>query len=148
MIVFHQEPLKDCALSANFLTLGRSRGGEGGTSWMPPPRVFLSFLLEDKTLASDVFGSSSFIPRAHFESNSLIVSFYGYEKWRHKLGVVKPLLWIFKVQVWRVKVHVFSTIKVNLVAKIMQSAYLFAIFHLKHKKITISRGFNLISNSW
>ena len=30
----------------------------------------------------------------------------------------------------------------------MQSAYLFAIFHLKHKKITISRGFNLISNSW
>ena len=82
MIVFHQEPLKDCALSANFLTLGRSRGvgGEGGTSWMPPPRVFLSFLLEDKTLASDVFGSSSFIPRAHFESNSLIVSFYGYEK--------------------------------------------------------------------
>ena len=39
-----------------------------------------------------------------------------------------------KVQVWRVKVHVFSTIKVNLVAKIMQSTYLFAIFHLKHKK--------------
>ena len=85
MIVFQQEPLKDCALSANFLTLGRSRvvgggWGGGGTSWMPPPRVFLSFLLEDKTLASDVFGSSSFIPRAHFESNLLIVSFYGYEK--------------------------------------------------------------------
>ena len=124
------------------------KGGGGGTSWMLPPRVFLTFLLEDKTLASDVFGSSSFIPRAHFESNSLIVSFYGYEKWCHKLGVVKPFLWIFEVQVWRVKVHVFSTIKVNLVAKIMQSAYLFAIFHLKHKKITISRGFNLISNSW
>ena len=79
MIVFHQEPLKDCALSANFLTLGRSRVG-GGTSWMPPPRVFLSFLLEDKTLASDVFDSSSFIPRAHFELHFLIVSFYGYEK--------------------------------------------------------------------
>ena len=47
---------------------------------MPPPRIFLSFLLEDKTLPSDVFGSSPFIPRAHFESNSLIVSFYGYEK--------------------------------------------------------------------
>ena len=78
MIVFQQEPLKDCALSANFLTLGRSR--VVGTSWMPPPRVFMSFLLEDKTLASDVFGSSSFIPRAHFESNLLIVSFYGYEK--------------------------------------------------------------------
>ena len=42
--------------------------------------------------------------------------------------------------------QMFSTIKVNLVAKIMQSAYLCVIFH--NKKITISRGFNLISNSW
>ena len=32
----------------------------------------------------------------------------------------------------------------NLVAKIMQSAYLC----VKHKEITISHGFNLISNSW
>ena len=40
-----------------------------------------------------------------------------------------------------------STIKVNLAAEIMQSAYLCVIFHVKHKKITISRGFNLISNS-
>ena len=56
------------------------REGGGGTRWMPPPRVFLSFLLEDKTLASDVFGSSSFILRAHFESSSVIVSFYGYGK--------------------------------------------------------------------
>ena len=39
-------------------------------------------------------------------------------------------------------------IKVNLVAKIMQSAYVCSIFHVKHKKIIISRGFNLISNSW
>ena len=37
---------------------------------------------------------------------------------------------------------------VNLVAKIVQSAYLRVIFHLKHKKIAISSGFNLISNSW
>ena len=29
----------------------------------------------------------------------------------------------------------------------MQSAYLCVIFHVKHKKTTISRGFNLISNS-
>ena len=36
---------------------------------------------------------------------------------------------------------------VNLVAKIRQSAYLCVIFHVK-QKITISRGFNLISNSW
>ena len=44
--------------------------------------------------------------------------------------------------------QLFSTIKVNLVAKIMQSAYLCVIFYVTHKKITISRGFNLISNSW
>jgi len=28
----------------------------------------------------------------------------------------------------------------------MQSVYLCVIFHVKHKKVTISRGFNLISN--
>ena len=44
--------------------------------------------------------------------------------------------------------QLFSTITVTQVAKIIQSAYLCAIFHLKHKKITISRDFNLISNSW
>ena len=43
------------------------------------PKVFLSFVVEDKTLASDVFSSCSLIPRAHFESSSVMVSFYGYE---------------------------------------------------------------------
>ena len=53
--------------------------------------------------------------------------------------------------------------KVNLVATIIQSAYLCVIFHVNNNnknkfivpeaeyystKITISRGFNLISNSW
>ena len=46
---------------------------------MPPLKVFLSFLVEDKTSAPDVFSSCSFIPRAHFESSSVMVSFYGYE---------------------------------------------------------------------
>ena len=32
-------------------------------------------------------------------------------------------------------VQFLSTIKVNLVAKIMQSAYLCVIFHVKHKKL-------------
>ena len=39
--------------------------------------------------------------------------------------------------VW-VKIHVFqllSTVKVNFVAKIMQSAYLYVIFHVRHKKL-------------
>ena len=53
--------------------------GSGGGVWMPPPKVFLSFLLEDKISALDFFSSCSFIPRAHFESSSVIVSFYGYE---------------------------------------------------------------------
>ena len=50
----------------------------------PPPslKIFLSFFLEDKTLAPDVFSSCSFIPRAHFKSSSVMVSFYGYEIWR------------------------------------------------------------------
>ena len=35
----------------------------------------------------------------------------------------------------------------NLVTKIMQSAYLCVISHVKHEKILISRDFNLISTS-
>ena len=42
-----------------------------------PPKVVLTFLLEDKTSALDVFSSCSFIPCAHFESSSVMVSFYG-----------------------------------------------------------------------
>ena len=42
--------------------------------------------------------------------------------------------------------QLLSTMKVNLVAKIMQSVYLCFIFSCKAQKITISCGFNLISN--
>ena len=31
------------------------------------PEVFLSFVIEDKTSAPDVFSSCSLIPRSHFE---------------------------------------------------------------------------------
>ena len=44
--------------------------------------------------------------------------------------------------------QLLSTIKVNLVAKIMQSVYSSVIFHFKNQKVTISRGFKLMSNSW
>ena len=44
--------------------------------------------------------------------------------------------------------QLLSTINVYLVAKIKQSAYLCVIFHVKHKKNTISCGFNPILNSW
>ena len=103
----------------------------------PPRKVFLSFFVEDKTSALDVFSSCSFIPCAHFETSLVMVSCYGYEVRRHKLQVVKPFLFF----------QLLSTIKVNLVTKIMQSAYLCLIFHVMHKKNTISRGFTQICNS-
>ena len=62
-----------------FLRTRTYRGGEGG-GWMPPPhKVFLSFFLEDKTSAPDVFSSCSFIARADFEMSLVMVSCYGYE---------------------------------------------------------------------
>ena len=39
-------------------------GGGGGRVDAIPAKVFLSFPLEDKTSAPDVFSSCSFIPRA------------------------------------------------------------------------------------
>ena len=81
------------------LTLGRTGmqggggvggGGEGGCH--PVSEVFLRFFLDNQTSAYDVFSSRSFIPRTHFEWSLLMVSYYGYEIWRHKQQVVKPFL--------------------------------------------------------
>ena len=41
---------------------------------MDTTKVFVKFLLEGKTSVPDVFISCSFIPGAHFESSSVIVS--------------------------------------------------------------------------
>ena len=41
--------------------------------------VFLTFFLDDKTSAPKDFCSCSFIPRAHFETRLVMVSYYGYE---------------------------------------------------------------------
>ena len=49
--------------------------------------------------------------------------------WHHKWEVVKPSL--------SENTCFFFSIKVNLVAKIMQSAYLRDIFHVKHKKLPL-----------
>ena len=55
-------------------------GGGGGKGWLlPTHKVFLSFFLEDKTSAPDVFSSCSFIPRANFEVSLVMVSCYGNE---------------------------------------------------------------------
>ena len=57
---------------------------------------------------------------------SLMVSCYGYEIWRHKYQGVKPIFRAFSF---------FSTIMVNLVTKILQSVCLCVIFHVKHKEL-------------
>ena len=51
-------------------------GGGGGHS---PSEVFLSFVLDDKTSALDVFSSCLFIPFAHFEQSLVMVRYYGYK---------------------------------------------------------------------
>ena len=63
--------------SLYFLTLGRTRWwGEVNATRQ---KVFLSFFLEAKTLAPDVFSRCSFIPRADFQTSLVMVSCYGYE---------------------------------------------------------------------
>ena len=57
----------------------RTYKGEGGGVVATPPEVFLSFFLEDKTSAPDVFTSCSFIPCTHFQTSLVMVSYYGYE---------------------------------------------------------------------
>ena len=53
---------------------------KGGGGWMSTPlKLFLSFFLEDKTSAPDVFSSCSFIPRADFEGSLVMVSCYDSE---------------------------------------------------------------------
>ena len=107
------------------LTLGRSRGG--GEGWLPPSsKVILIFFLDDKTSASEVFCSSLFIPQAHSETSLVMVSYYGYEIWRDR----------WSSHFW-VKMHVFPTIKVKLVNKMMQSNYLF------YCKLKLPSGRNL-----
>ena len=43
------------------------------------PKVILSFFLQSKTSAPDVFSFCWFIPRAHFKLSSVMAIFYGYE---------------------------------------------------------------------
>ena len=80
------------------LTLGRTRGGGGRVrgGWIPYSEVFLSFILEDKTRAPNVFSSCSFIPRAHFVTSSVIrgLSYPGFRRIHFfPLGILKSDLW-------------------------------------------------------
>ena len=116
----------------------RGGGGEwmpppqGGAEWMPPPlRFFLSFILSLRFIISmpDVFSSCSFIPCAHFKTSLVMVSCYGYERWRHKKQVVKPFS-----SANTCFSSTLSIIKVNLAGKIMRML-IYVIFHVKHKKL-------------
>ena len=77
-----------------------------------------------------MFSSCSFIPHAHFETNLVMVSYYDCKIWRGsrwsshfwvKMRVFKPL----------------STIKVNLVDKMIQSTYFCVILHVKREKLPV-----------
>ena len=88
-----------------------------------PLRFFRVFFLEDETSGPGVFSTCSFTPRAHFDTSSVMVKCYGYERLCHKLQVVKPFLG---------ENTCFSTSFNN--KRIRQSAYLYVISHIKHKK--------------
>ena len=71
-----------------------------------------------------------------------MVSYHGYMIWCHKEQV--------SIHFW-VKMHVYSTffnniIKVKLVDEMMQSNYLWVIFHVKCKKLLILTVFTLFLN--
>ena len=66
----HSLVIVPLALMAVILTLGRTRVGGGGVGG-----GFYEFF----SAAPNIFSSCLFIPRAHFESSSVMVSFYGYE---------------------------------------------------------------------
>ena len=62
------------------LVMAKNKDLEGGGGVdATPPKVLLGFFLGDKTSAPDVSSSCSFIPRTHFETSSVTVSFYGYQ---------------------------------------------------------------------
>ena len=61
-----------------FLTLG-CKQGRVRVGCHPLSEVFLSFFLDNKPSAPDVFSSCSFTPLTHFETCLIMVSHYGYD---------------------------------------------------------------------
>ena len=116
---------KTC-LPRSILTLGRTRGAGGGCH---PP---LRFFFDNKTSASDVLSSCSFIPRTHFETSVVKISYYGYGT---RYDVISSG---WSSHFW-VKMLVFSTsfnnLKVKIRDEMMLSAYLCVILYVKHKKL-------------
>ena len=71
-----------------------------------------------------------------------MVSCYGYEIWRHKQQVGKPIL---GENTCFFNFFNFNN-KSSLVAKIMQNAYLYAFFHVKHLNRSPSNGASISIN--
>ena len=70
--------MKLCALLRYRLSASVQGEGGGVDDGCTPIRFSLSFFLENKISAPDVFSSRSFIPHADFESSLVMVSCYGY----------------------------------------------------------------------
>ena len=103
-------------------------------------KVFLSFLLEDHLMFSVAVRSSlaRILSQVQWWSVSMVTRYYVIRRswWSH----FEWKLMFFQL---------FSTKKVNLVAKTVQSAQLHILYYFSSQaqKITISWGFNLISNT-
>ena len=70
-------------MGSNFVRVGEGGKPDPPTTPFPLLRDFI-FFSDDKTSAPHVFKNCSFIPRAYFETSLVMVSYYGYEIWRHK----------------------------------------------------------------
>ena len=93
MVLFFSAPANVDVKWPNF-NPGMYRGR--GWGWIPHSEVFLSFILEDKTWAPDVFSSCSFISRAHLETRSVIrgLSYPGFQRiYFLPLGIFKTDFW-------------------------------------------------------
>ena len=124
--------------SINPRTYNWAGGGEH-----PPFKFFWVFFLDDKASTPGVFSSCSFIPRAHFETALVIVSYYGYE-----ISNVINSRW--SSHFW-MKMHVFSTSfnsKSKACGRNDAKCLFICYFTCQAQKVTVNRGFNLISKSW
>ena len=118
------------------ITLRHTRDGGGGGVG----RGFFGFLLEDHLMFSVAVRSSlaRILSQVQWWSVSMVTRYYVIRRswWSH----FEWKLMFFQL---------FSTKKVNLVAKTVQSAQLHILYYFSSQaqKITISWGFNLISNT-
>ena len=72
------------------------------------------------------------VPDTHFETSFVMISYYGYEIWRHKSAGSQTIF------TWKwVLFELLLTIKVKLADKMKQSTYLCDILGVKHKKLPI-----------